>query len=204
MLYKHRKYKIRIRKKNSIGFLSFYTSLCEQFYDIFLCFSIRMKFNLILFVFTCLLAIVANNRLSDDKRNMINVDRQARAFITILDGGYSKDSWNIYFGGRKLDGASANSFKSLGGGGYGKDNWNVYFQDRKVPSASANSFESLGGGYGKDNWNVYFAGRKIDGASANSFRSLGGGYGKDNWNVYLMGEKIPGASPHSFQFGGMG
>ncbi|CAF4680670.1 unnamed protein product [Rotaria socialis] len=174
---------------------------------------VNMNFGCILFAFACLLANVDSMKLFDkfqesddttdtgeDERNVISVDRLSRALMTTLDGGYSKDSWTVYYMGKKVDGASANSFQSLGSG-YGKDSWHVYYMGRKVDGASANSFQSLGGGYGKDSWNVYFQGRKVAGASANSFQSLGSGYGKDSWHVYLMGNKIDGASPNTFNIG---
>jgi hypothetical protein len=96
-----------------------------------------MNFGSVLFVFLCLLATIDSSRLfnqyqeSDDSidtneniRNVISIDRLSRAFATILGDGYSKDSWDVFYMGKKVDGASANSFQSLGGG-YGKDSWNV-------------------------------------------------------------------------------
>ena len=83
-------------------------------------------------------------------------------------GRYTKDSWSVYYRGRKVEGASVSSFADLGGG-YGKDNWTVYYRGWKVEGASASSFADLGGGYGKDNWTVFYEGRKLEGASAMSF-----------------------------------
>ena len=45
-------------------------------------------------------------------------------------GGYTKDSWSVYYRGRKVEGASASSFADLGGG-YGKDNWKVFYEGRE-------------------------------------------------------------------------
>lgn len=110
-------------------------------------------------------------------------------------GRYTKDSWLVYYRGRKVEGASVSSFADLGGG-YGKDNWTVYYRGWKVEGASASSFADLGGGYGKDNWTVFYEGRKLEGASAMSFEYKGRGYGKDNWNTYFRGEQLrPGQSP---------
>ncbi len=39
---------------------------------------------------------------------------------------YTKDSWNVYFMGKKVDGASAMTFKPLNYG-YAKDAFNVFF-----------------------------------------------------------------------------
>ena len=83
-------------------------------------------------------------------------------------------------------------------GGYTKDSWRVYYRGREVKGASASSFEGLGGGYGKDNWKVFYAGQEVKGASASSFEGLGGGYGKDNWKVYYRGRELSGTSPASF------
>ena len=54
-------------------------------------------------------------------------------------------------------------------GRYTKDSWSVYYRGRKVEGASVSSFADLGGGYGKDNWTVFYEGRKLEGASAMSF-----------------------------------
>lgn len=51
------------------------------------------------------------------------------------------------------------------GGGYSKDNFDVYFRGRKIEDASASSFKYLGGGYGKDNWKVIYQGRVVEDAS---------------------------------------
>ena len=58
-------------------------------------------------------------------------------------GRYTKDSWSVYYRGRKVEGASVSSFADLGGG-YGKDPWKVVYQGREVPGASSSSFEELG------------------------------------------------------------
>ena len=119
-------------------------------------------------------------------------------------GRYTKDSWSVYYRGRKVEGASVSSFADLGGG-YGKDNWTVYYRGWKVEGASASSFADLGGGYGKDNWTVFYEGRKLEGASAMSFEYKGRGYGKDNWNTYFRGEQLrPGQSPDGMLGGGYG
>ena len=48
-------------------------------------------------------------------------------------------------------------------GRYTKDSWSVYYRGRKVEGASVSSFADLGGGYGKDNWTVYYRGWKVEG-----------------------------------------
>lgn len=75
--------------------------------------------------------------------------------------------------------------------GYVVDRWNVYYRGRKVEGASASSFKNLGGGYGKDAWSVFYGGVKIGDAAVLSFEYLGDGYAKDAWNHYHCGRKVP-------------
>ena len=84
-------------------------------------------------------------------------------------------------------------------GRYTKDSWSVYYRGRKVEGVSDSSFEYLGGGYGKDPWKVVYQGREVPGASSSSFEELGWGYARDVWKVYYCGEVIPGASPATFR-----
>ena len=84
-------------------------------------------------------------------------------------------------------------------GRYTKDSWSVYYRGRKGEVASVPSFADLGGGYGKDPWKVVYQGREVPGASSSSFEELGWGYARDAWKVYYCGEVIPGASPATFR-----
>ena len=84
-------------------------------------------------------------------------------------------------------------------GRYTKDSWSVYYRGRKVEGASVSSFADLGGGYGNDPWKVVYQGREVPGASSSSFEELGWGYARDAWKVYYCGEVIPGASPATFR-----
>ncbi|MCD8262350.1 MAG: DKNYY domain-containing protein [Bacteroides sp.] len=44
------------------------------------------------------------------------------------------------------------------GGGYSKDTWKVFYHRKEIKEASANSFTYLDGEYGKDNWKVFYKG----------------------------------------------
>lgn len=102
---------------------------------------------------------------------------------------YVIGNYDVFFDGRKVEGASASSFKILKYG-YAKDAWSVYYRGAKIKGASESSFKVLGDGYAKDTWNVYYRGAKIKGASESSFEVLGDGYAKDTWSTYYMGRKI--------------
>ena len=89
----------------------------------------------------------------------------------------------------KIEGASSDSFNILSDW-YAKDTWNVYFDGKKINGASPDSFKVLRDGYAKDRWNVYFDSIKIEGASPDNFNVLHDGYAKDTWNTYYFGRKI--------------
>ena len=104
-------------------------------------------------------------------------------------GGYVQLNNTVLYQGRKLEGASAQSFRYLGKG-YALDNWNVYFEGQKIKGASTMNFSLAGGFYATDNWSVYYRGRKVEGASTTHFRYHGGGYAEDDWNTYFQGRKL--------------
>ena len=102
---------------------------------------------------------------------------------------YIVTDFDVFYGGRKVEGASAMSFKVLGRG-YAKDDFEVYYKGKKIEDASAMSFEVLDGGYAKDDFGAYYKGKKIAGASAMTFRVLEDGYAKDDFDTYYKGRKI--------------
>ena len=75
--------------------------------------------------------------------------------------GYMVAGLNVYYRGRKVNGAYASTFKELGYG-YGKDSFNAYYRGEKVQQAYASSFETLVDGYARDNFNAYYRGVRID------------------------------------------
>lgn len=109
-------------------------------------------------------------------------------------GGYRKDAWTVWYRGREVEEASAQSFVDLGFG-YGKDNWAVFFEGRKIKEASAQSFAVLSGGYARDNWKVFWCGRELPDADPQSFEVLGRGYARDNWKIWYCGREADGVMP---------
>ena len=66
----------------------------------------------------------------------------------------------MFYHGRKID-ASAGSFKLLEGG-YAKDAFTVFYFGKKVDGASAGTFKFTGDGYAKDAFNDYYRGQKLE------------------------------------------
>ncbi|CAF1247935.1 unnamed protein product [Rotaria sp. Silwood1] len=131
--------------------------------------------------------------------NIVRTDQTSQVTICSVYWQYAQDNSNVYFMGKKVDGAYSNSFQVIGDG-YAKDNFNVFYMGKKVDNAYANSFQLVGNGYAKDNFNVFYMGKKIANAYANTFKYVGNGYATDNFGVFYMGIKIDGAYPSSFRF----
>lgn len=49
----------------------------------------------------------------------------------MLEGGYAKDAFNVFYYGMKVDGATASSFK-YSGDGYAEDAFNAFYRGRKI------------------------------------------------------------------------
>ena len=95
----------------------------------------------------------------------------------------------VFYAGKRLQGASSSSFKDLGYG-YGKDAFDVYFLGKKISGASASSFRLLKDGYCKDAFDVYYFGEKVKGASASSFKVDQDGYAHDAFSTFYFGKEI--------------
>jgi hypothetical protein len=53
------------------------------------------------------------------------------ANFQILEGGYAKDSFSVFYRGNKVEGAMASTFKYTGNG-YGEDRFEVYYKGKKL------------------------------------------------------------------------
>ncbi len=87
---------------------------------------------------------------------------------------------------------------------YAKDKTSVYYNGKKIHKAHAESFQVLHDGYAKDKDFIYYQGVKIeDGVTRRlshyKLEVLGNGYAKDYNNVYYRGIILEGAYPDSFQ-----
>lgn len=101
---------------------------------------------------------------------------------------YMVTDYDVFYRGKKLDGASAYTFRTLADG-YAKDAFDVYYKGKKIRGAAANTFKVLDDGYAKDAFSVYYKGNKIRGAAVNTFKVLDDGYAKDAFNTFYKGRK---------------
>ena len=104
------------------------------------------------------------------------------------ESGYRVTTHEVFYNGRKISGASANSFRDLGYG-YGKDSFSVFYCGKELRDAMASTFKVLGWGYAKDSFNVYYGGKVLKDAMASTFRVLDNGYAEDAFNTWYRGSK---------------
>jgi hypothetical protein len=117
---------------------------------------------------------------------------------------YVVSRYDVMFDGRKVQGASANTFKDLHDG-YAMDAFTVYYFGEKLNGAVSSSFRNLGAGYALDAFGVYYRGEKMrETVGSSSFRVLDDGYARDAFNVYFCGKKIKVTSVDSFVCDGDG
>ena len=96
--------------------------------------------------------------------------------------------------------ADPQSFKTLNKGFYGKDDTRVFYQGKEIPDADANSFEPLNEFYAKDKLQAYYLGKPIPSSLGPSFQLIDNSYSKDNQDVYYNGIPLATRSVQNFTF----
>lgn len=76
-------------------------------------------------------------------------------------GDYYKTDFDVFYNGRKIEGAFASTFEILRDG-YAKDAFHVYWKGNPVQDASSSTFKVTGNGYAEDAFHTYYFGRRID------------------------------------------
>ena len=119
----------------------------------------------------------------------------------VLDDEYSRDKYNIYYGGVTLSDVDMDTFQIIMPDAYAKDKNKVYYGSRPIREVNPKTVKILSEIYLKDDKSVFTKYRKIENADLDSFEVLGEMhiYAKDNKNVYLFGEIIKKADPRTFE-----
>ena len=120
----------------------------------------------------------------------------------IIDEGYSKDKYNIYYAGTPIYDVDKSTFQIIMPDYYAKDKNNVYSGSDKIKDANPDTIKILNQVYLKDDKNVFLNfGQKIKNVDAATFEVMeeNASYGKDKNNVYYLGEKLKGADAKSFE-----
>ncbi len=109
-----------------------------------------------------------------DEYKVEGVDLQT--FEILANEDYAKDKNNVYFYGRKLEGADSESFTII--------NFKLYFVDLKA------YVEAMDSPYSKDKNNVYYKGNNVKEADTKSFTVIDFNFSKDKNNIYSYDKKI--------------
>ena len=131
----------------------------------------------------------------------------------ILADGYSVSEQVVYYHGKPLDGADAESFRVLGAAishdrrRYAVDADHVYYFGEVIEGASPDRFshlETTSKSYWADDEHVYESGKVLVHARPDTFEDLGTGWalsraeGGQKGYVYYHGKLVEGADPESF------
>lgn len=130
-------------------------------------------------------------------------------------GRFACDARNVFFMGRKIDGADAATFERLAGD-FSKDEDQAFVGNLPL-STAAETFDALSPGYLQEVWptvgrgrqfegwwsdgkQIYFGQQAIEDADLATFESLGYVYyAKDANHVYRAGTEVKGAEPATFE-----
>ena len=144
----------------------------------------------------------------DDKRGYnkgVGFPVKDAATLTIIDGEFVKDKYQVYYRQAPVKEADVNSFRSLNDC-YAKDTNRIYyFGDHdlfnngihEIP-CNNETFSPLEYPYAKDNESAYYVYTKITGSDGGSFLVLGNDFSKDKNHVYFKTNILKGADAASF------
>lgn len=140
------------------------------------------------------------------------IDADSQSFKKI-SGDYAKDKNHVFFVGRIIESADADSFERIKVDSstvedvYSKDKTHVFKFSGVLPNVDHSSFVALGGSYTKDAQHVFYQEKILTSAEASTFQTKHHEFhwfGMDSKQVYSMGQAIPGADPATFELLGGG
>lgn len=127
------------------------------------------------------------------------------ATLTIIDGEFVKDKYQVYYRQAPVKGADVNSFRSLNIC-YARDTNHIYFYgyhdkaNNGIHEISCNNatFSPLEYPYAKDDESAFYVYTKIAGSDGGSFLVVGNDFSKDKKHVYFKTNILNGADAASF------
>jgi hypothetical protein len=111
----------------------------------------------------------------------------AKSFATLRFKGYAADKNHVYWRGRIIENADANTFKPLSWS-YSIDGKHVFYKDKILSASDPQTFQILENEYTLDCDSVYFKGKTMAGADSKTFNTIGHYYGKDKNAIYRLGQ----------------
>lgn len=110
----------------------------------------------------------------------------------------------VYFNGKRIKGADANSFTNFNNRGYySKDKNHVYYNNKKITTADATTFKPLENDKSTNYWHdkniAFYKWDKIEGADGGSFVCAGNNYAFDKENVFFEKQLLKEADRATFK-----
>lgn len=123
--------------------------------------------------------------------------------FSVVKWEYARDKNNVYYYGKKIDGADVLTFKVIQESDdkekATKDRNSVYWHGTKLKDADPVTFQLLKHGYKKDKNHVYYWRTLIKEADSDSFEILATLYSKDKNFVFYGEAIIKNADPQTFE-----
>jgi len=123
--------------------------------------------------------------------------------FSVIKWEYAKDKNNVYYYGKKINGADVSTFQIIKEGNEkektAKDKNFVYWHGVKLKDADPKTFQLLEHGYKKDKKHIYINRTLINNADPESFRVLTMLLAKDIAHVYYGAETIKNSDTKTFE-----
>jgi hypothetical protein len=130
------------------------------------------------------------------------IDGADAASFKAFDTTYAKDKATVYYDGRPIPGADADTFDVLDRAGFAKDRSHVYQLDRPISSDPAH-FALLDGGLSKDSAAIYWTDGSVLSDDPTHFAIVANTdhylFTKDGRTVHVNGNPIAAADPATFR-----
>ncbi len=153
-------------------------------------------------------AVLSNGYAKDSKRayqNGLAFKVEDVETLSLVEGDFLKDKFQVYFSRRSVKNAQPNSFRVLNGS-YAKDTARVYIYSyqpndkqsvQEIP-CEASTFAILDYPYSKDAHSLFYYDQKIQSSDVASFAIVGNDYSKDKAHVYYKSKVLKSVDPQTF------
>ncbi|MGI4833531.1 MAG: DKNYY domain-containing protein [Janthinobacterium lividum] len=120
------------------------------------------------------------NEGSGQYKDEINAD--SKTFKILRYGAYAKDAKSVFYEGKKIVGADANTFEALGEF-YAKDKNSGWYGNDVVESSNGKTFKIINLYYSTDGFDIFFVTKPLKMAKPNKFKFVYGEGDSDSWTT---------------------
>ena len=137
--------------------------------------------------------------INDVRTAWVKMPTADRTNFTVIRGQFARDADQIFYRGKKVQGADIKTFSILSEShGYSQDDTHVFGPEGIIDGADKDTFKVITGVYALDAGHVYAHAKMMD-ADSGTFRVIKDSlYAVDNAKVFYDGQLLPGISPNKF------